>query len=80
MRIPKKIIGICGAVGLLFGGTTTFAATSTNTPQVVKHEKKVEGNIQEEIIKVDSSEVKKGKSLLILIITNQRSIKKMRLS
>ncbi|CAH0273236.1 S8 family serine peptidase [Peribacillus simplex] len=63
MRILKKIIGICGTVGLLFGGTTTVAATSTNTPQVVKHEKKVEGNIQEEIIKVDSSEVKKRKIL-----------------
>jgi subtilisin family serine protease len=60
MRVPKKLISVCGALGLLLGGTTTFATTSF---QVVKHEKKVAGNFQEQIIKVESSAAKKKKIL-----------------
>ncbi|WP_226536218.1 S8 family serine peptidase [Fictibacillus halophilus] len=60
MRVPKKLISVCGALGLLLGGSTTFATTSF---QVVKHEKKVAGNLQEQIIKVDSSAAKKKKIL-----------------
>ncbi|MBY6037162.1 S8 family serine peptidase [Fictibacillus nanhaiensis] len=60
MRVPKKLISVCGVLGLLLGGTTTLAATSF---QAVKHEKKVAGNMQEQIMIVDSSVTKKKKIL-----------------
>ncbi|SMQ86872.1 pre-peptidase C-terminal domain-containing protein [Bacillus sp. OV166] len=61
MRIPKKIIGVCGALGLLFGGTTTFAQISENALAAVKNEKKVTGHMQEPVLQIDSSAVKKRK-------------------
>ncbi|KZE64109.1 hypothetical protein AWM68_13465 [Fictibacillus phosphorivorans] len=63
MNVPKKIISVCGAFCLLFGTTTAFAVTSENVLQKVKHEKKVAGKIQEQIIKVETSAAKKKKIL-----------------
>jgi subtilisin family serine protease len=61
MSIRTKIIGVCGVVGLLLGGQTTFAAE--NALQAVKNEKKVASHLQEQIVNIDSSVVKKEKIL-----------------
>lgn len=72
MSVPKKMISICGALGLLFGASTTFATTSEN---VYKTEKKRLGNLQEQIVKIEDSGVKKKEILTKFYNTKSKSYK-----